>query len=121
MSTYVPVRNGYFVYNCSARHPLLQAQEKGTTLIDEDGLFSLVAAAPEAAPAAASAATKPSELRPVPAGNFYGGKASTGSTDLARKAALASSSLAASGELRSFRLYRVTVVADMGLGILSIC
>ncbi|KAL3132947.1 hypothetical protein ABBQ38_006860 [Trebouxia sp. C0009 RCD-2024] len=71
-----------------------QAQEKGTRLIDEDGLFSLVAAAPEAGPAAASPATKPSELRP---GSFYGGKASTGTGDQARKAALASSSLAASG------------------------
>ena len=78
---------------------LLQAHEKGTKLIDEDGLFSLVAAAPEAAPAAASAsaAVKPSELRPIAAGSFYGGKASGGSSDQARKAALASSSLAASG------------------------
>lgn len=79
---------------------LLQAREKGTKLIDEDGLFSLVAAAPEAAPAAApaSAAAKPSELRSIAAGSFYGGKASGGSSDQARKAALASSSLAASGQ-----------------------
>ena len=78
---------------------MLQAQEKGTKLIDEDGLFSLVAAAPEAGPAAASPVTKPSEQRPA---SVYGGEASTGTSDQARKAALASSSLAASGELAPF-------------------
>ena len=79
---------------------LLQVHEKATKLIDEDGLFSLVAAAPEAASAAApaSAAAKPSELRPIAAGSFYGGKASAGGSDQAKKAALASSSLAASGQ-----------------------
>lgn len=99
---------------------MLQAQEKGTRLIDEDGLFSLVAAAPEAGPAAASPATKPSELRP---GSFYGGKASTGTGDQARKAALASSSLAASGTLWScchYEFDKGTSTADVGLGTMPI-
>lgn len=86
---------------------LLQAREKGTQLIDEDGLFSLVAAAPEAA-SPASPAAKPSEVRPIAAGSFYGGKASGGSSDQARKAALASSSLAASGQPKLWSLLHVT-------------
>lgn len=89
---------------------MLQAHDKGTKLIDEDGLFSLVAAAPEAAPAAAPAsgvAKATPESRPIAAGSFYGvGKAPGANSDQARKAALASSSLAASGRpLLCFNLH----------------
>ena len=83
----------------------LQANEKGTKLIDEDGLFSLVAAAPEAAAPSGAAAgpgvtavkAEGSEVHAIPSGNFYAGKASATHGSQAKKAALASSSLAASG------------------------
>lgn len=82
-----------------------QANDKGTKLVDEDGLFSLVAAAPEAAPSAAAAdksvtavkAEGSSEVHAIPSGSFYAGKASGANGIQAKKAALASSSLAASG------------------------
>lgn len=80
----------------------MQAADKGTKLVDEDGLFSLVAAAPETA----AAATKPevkaegaSALAAIPAGNFYAGKSSAANGAQAKKAALSASSVAASGVL----------------------
>ncbi|DBB08930.1 TPA: hypothetical protein ACH3X3_007571 [Trebouxia sp. C0006] len=77
-----------------------QAADKGTKLVDEDGLFSLVAAAPE--PAAAEAkpevkAERASALAAIPAGNFYAGKSSAATGAHAKKAALSASSMAASG------------------------
>ena len=83
----------------------LQAQDKGTKLIDEDGLFSLVAAAPDTTPSSSAAASgikavkaeASSEVHAIPAGNFYAGKVAVTNGIAAKKAALASSSLAASG------------------------
>ena len=76
----------------------MQAKEKGTKLIDEDGLFSLVAAAPESnAKPAVQTKAEASPTQPIPANNFYAGKAAAGSDNAARKAALAAGSLAASG------------------------
>lgn len=76
----------------------MQAKEKGTKLIDEDGVFSLVAAAPEsnARPVVATKA-EPSPTQSIPANNFYAGKAAASSDNATRKAALAAGSLAASG------------------------
>lgn len=82
----------------------LQASDKGTKLIDEDGLFSLVAAAPDAK--AAAVAPKPgakteaiAAVHAIPAGNFYAGKTSAANEAQAKKAALSAGSLAASGQL----------------------
>ncbi|DBA97121.1 TPA: hypothetical protein ACH3X1_014891 [Trebouxia sp. C0004] len=77
-----------------------QAADKGTKLVDEDGLFSLVAAAPDTAAAAAKPEVKAegaSALAAIPAGNFYAGKSSAANGAQAKKAALSASSMAASG------------------------
>lgn len=80
----------------------MQAADKGTKLVDEDGLFSLVTAAPETAAAAAKPEVKAegaSALAAIPAGNFYAGKSSAATGTQAKKAALSASSMAASGVL----------------------
>ncbi|DBA70377.1 hypothetical protein WJX79_010688 [Trebouxia sp. C0005] len=82
----------------SGNSKINQAADKGTKLIDEDGLFSLVAAAPETAAAKpgvkAEAVSVPAA---IPAGNFYAGKSSAANGAQAKKAALSASSMAASG------------------------
>ena len=77
----------------------MQASDKGTRLIDEDGLFSLVAAAPDTAPPASQlkAEAAPAAAA-IPASNFYGSKAASEDATQAKKRALSASSLAASGE-----------------------
>jgi len=89
----------------------VQAADKGTKLVDEDGLFSLVAAAPETA---AAAAAKPevkaegaSVLAAIPAGNFYTGKSSAATGAQAKKAALSASSMAAAGALCPLNLLSI--------------
>ena len=79
--------------------PSPQAKEKGTKLIDEDGLFSLVAAAPDTSSAPTPKAD-PSPVKPIAANSFYAGKGSAGNHASAKKAALAASSLAASGVMQ---------------------
>lgn len=81
----------------------LQASDKGTKLIDEDGLFALVAAAPETATAGAKQEVKAdaaSSVAAIPAGNFYAGKSSAANGVQAKKAALSAGSMAASGALQ---------------------
>ncbi len=92
----------------------MQAADKGTRLLDEDGLFSLVAAAPETT---AAAAVKPevkaegaSGLAAIPAGNFYAGKTSAATGAQAKKAALSASSMAASGVLFALDLSSIALV-----------
>ncbi len=85
----------------------MQAADKGTKLVDEDGLFSLVAAAPETAAAEAKPevkAERASALAAIPAGNFYAGKSSAATGAHAKKAALSASSMAASGALGPLNL-----------------
>ena len=93
----------------------MQAADKGTKLLDEDGLFSLVAAAPETA--AAAAAAKPEvkaegalALAAIPAGNFYAGKSSATNGAQAKKAALSASSMAASGVLFALDLLSIALL-----------
>lgn len=74
----------------------MQAHEKGTKLIDEDGLFSLVAAAPDTP--SHPVKPDPSPVKPIATGSFYAGKGSTANDASAKRAALAAGSLAASGE-----------------------
>ena len=91
----------------------MQAADKGTQLVDEDGLFSLVAAAPEMAVAAAKPEVKAegaSALAAIPAGNFYAGKTSAASGAQAKKAALSASSMAASGVLFALDLLSIALV-----------
>lgn len=89
----------------------MQAADKGTKLIDEDGLFSLVAAAPETAAAKpgvkAEAVSVPAA---IPAGNFYAGKSSAANGAQAKKAALSASSMAASGALCPLDLSSIAFV-----------
>ena len=82
---------------------ILQASDKGTKLIDEDGLFALVAAAPETATAGAKQEVKAdtaSSVAAIPAGSFYAGKSSAANGVQAKKAALSAGSMAASGALQ---------------------
>ncbi len=84
-----------------------QASDKGTKLIDEDGLFSLVAAAPESVASAPATEVK-AEATPaviaIPAGNFYANKASASNGIQAKKTALSAGALAASGEQLTLKL-----------------
>ena len=94
----------------------MQAAEKGTKLVDEDGLFSLVAAAPETAAAEAKPEVKAegaSVLAAIPAGNFYVGKSSAANGVQAKKAALSASCMAASGALFA--------LDSSSIGLLPLC
>ncbi len=99
----------------------MQAADKGTKLVDEDGLFSLVAAAPEMAVAAAKPEVKAdgaSALAAIPAGNFYAGKSSAAN---GKKAALSASSMAASGAPSPTRLSKRCLCKMDGLmGVYSL-